>query len=245
MIPLVLLALPAPPDDKNVNLDDERLQDAIPKGLQKVELDLDDALFLEFEEEQAPPEAAPPAEASPGSMEQEVGQKREHALPAWKKTPFWGILLIAVLMAAGAFWFFKPKPAPQNHVKSTPSAASTPAAHAPTPPLTPREPKAEALSRRTYVFDPFVIEHARGGHIYFLTYRIYIPGAPSILVREMEAKTTALRDDVFRYLKRTEPVILTNPENDRKFKEDLLAVINKSLKNGQISEVLIEGHVVR
>ena len=50
MILLILLAQPSPPGDANVALDDERLQDVVPKGLQKVELDLDDALFLEFEE---------------------------------------------------------------------------------------------------------------------------------------------------------------------------------------------------
>lgn len=249
MILPVLFAQPAPLDDANVNLDDERLQDELPKGLQKVELDLDDALFLEFEEEQPPQEedqsvpAAPPAE----SVAMEEDQKRSQAPPIWKKLSVVAIALVVMIaLAAGVLWFLKPKPQP--HAKATPptSTASTPTPHVPEPSsLSTREPKTETLSRRTYVFDPFVVEYAQGERSYLLAYQIYVPGVPSSLSREMEAKTAMLRDEVFRYLKNSAPGVPANPENEKKFKSDLLAVINKGLQNGQASEILVEGRVVK
>jgi flagellar protein FliL len=78
MILFILLAQISPEGDKNVALDDERLQDSVPKGLQKVELDLDDALFLEFEEKEEEAEATPveslpePEEAAPPSEQPEA-----------------------------------------------------------------------------------------------------------------------------------------------------------------------------
>lgn len=243
MILPVLLALPSPSDDKNVSLDDERLQDAVPKGLQKVELDLDDALFLEFEEE-SPPADVPPEPsptASTASQEKTEGRERDHVAPLWKKLSLGAALFVVVfLVAAVAVWLFR-KPEPKINTRpAQPSAAAPPVAP---PPV--HETKTELASRRTYFFDPFVVEYTRNDRIYFLTCRIYVPGAPNVLAREMDSKTAVLRDAIFRYLKSAELGFLTNPENEKKFKEDLLAVMNKSLNNGQATEILVEGYVVK
>ncbi len=168
MILLVLLALPSPPDDKNVSLDDERLQDAIPKGLQKVELDLDDALFLEFEEEEPPPAQPQPEDEDAAPAVAEGADKehtRRHGLPLWKRKSFLGLLVLALLVvAASVFWLLKmPVTDPE-----TAQNASTPkkTASAQTKPPTPIDgvqgqggAGSGHARRRPYSFQPFVVEY--------------------------------------------------------------------------------------
>jgi flagellar protein FliL len=88
---LILLAQTPPAGDGKVAIDDERLQDGVPKGLQKVELDLDDALFLEFEEKEdvttsTAIESLPEPEEAPGTAEPAEGSPEAPAKPAAKKS---------------------------------------------------------------------------------------------------------------------------------------------------------------
>jgi flagellar FliL protein len=249
MILPVLLAQPSPSDDSNVNLDDERLQDEIPKGLQKVELDLDDALFLEFEEEEPPPQdASVEAEEVPASTAEEDKKRAlRHGLPIWKRPSFLGLaMLLLLVVAASIFWLLS-----GSGPESENASIEQPKKIAPAPSVKP--PASVAGSgqeggggaRKTYAFQPFLVEHRRGERPQFLTVSFSIPGAPSSLVREMNTKNKVLRDAIFRFLQKEELIDPSNPDQENKFKTDLLAALNSALENGQVTDILIEGYVVK
>ncbi len=254
MILFVVLALPSPPDDKNVSLDDERLQDAIPKGLQKVELDLDDALFLEFEEEEPPPAQPQPEDEDAASAATEDADKehtRRHGLPLWKKKSFLALLGLALLgIAASVFWLLKmPETGSETAQNASTPKKNAPAQTKPPTPIDGVQGQGGAGSgharRRTYSFQPFVVEYVHENQTRFLTCQLSVPGTPGSLTQEMDAKTTPIRDGIFRFLKKTGVTDLSDPENEKRFKNELLAVINTFLENGQASDILIEGYVVK
>ena len=94
MILPVLLAQPSSPEDSKVNLDRGGLREDIPRGLQKVELDLDDALFLEFEDKEEP---APQSLPAPQEEEETV---QPVTRPFWKNPKV--LIAVGVLLLAGA-----------------------------------------------------------------------------------------------------------------------------------------------
>lgn len=254
MILPVLFAQPTQPDDRNVSLDDERLKDEIPKGLQKVELDLDDALFLEFEEEEAPQQEALPesdAENAPDDdTEQGKERARHHGLPLWKKASFLGVILVIVLIAVAAIFWFLPGSDPESEDIS----AQKNAAKKPVSAIKPVVPTGGGGTgngggvgglRKTYAFKPFVIERGTGKDTRFLTVNISIPGASPALTREITAKNVVLRDAIFRFLQKTDIIDPGDPEQTRQFTTDLTAALNAALDGAQAQKILIEGYVVK
>ena len=253
MILLILLAQPSPPGDANVALDDERLQDVVPKGLQKVELDLDDALFLEFEEKeevlvQPPAESLPEPEETPLAPEISASP----AKPGRKKMWILGIAagLCLLLGAGGAYFFMKSdKTQPEEGEKTTqePSQNQTPAAQS-TPeqnatPGTPAAAKPEKIY--TYSLEQFQVEYVQNDQIRFLTCRFSIPGASEIMRLELQTKSLVIRDGVYRYLKNSSLSFLDNPQNSEKLKSDLATVVNQYMQSGKVSEILLETYVVK
>lgn len=249
---LVLLAMPLPDGDTNVALDDERLKDDVPKGLQKVELDLDDALFLEFEEKEEEP---PPAESEPEpETETEttalVPQEKAPSSFDRKKYLILGIAaaLCLILGAGGAYFFLKSgveeTSAPQQTENASqaegPSGeqAEAPAHEAAKAPAMP-----PALV--THTLEKFQVEYVVANQIRFLSCSLSIPGITEIMRLEMQAKSVFIRDGVYRYLKNAPLSFLDNPGNSDKLKNDLAAVINQHMKSGSVSEIMIEEYVVR
>jgi flagellar FliL protein len=254
MILLILLAQPSPPGDANVALDDERLQDVVPKGLQKVELDLDDALFLEFEEKeevlvQPPAEALPEPEETPLAPEISTSP----AKPGRKKMWILGIAagLCLLLGAGGAYFFMKSdKTQPEEGEKTTqePSHSQTPAAQQSTPEqnATPGAPEAAMPEKiYTYSLEQFQVEYVQNDQIRFLTCRFSIPGASEIMRLELQTKSLVIRDGVYRYLKNSSLSFLDNPQNSEKLKSDLATVVNQYMQSGKVSEILLETYVVK
>ena len=109
MILPLLFAQTSPDGESNVTLDDERLQEGVPKGLQKVELDLDDALFLlEFEEKEEEPEPEPePEPEAPAPLP--VVQEQKAPPRSRKKLLIFGVAAVLCLLlgAGGAYFFMK------------------------------------------------------------------------------------------------------------------------------------------
>ena len=243
---LVLLAMPLPDGDTNVALDDERLQDDVPKGLQKVELDLDDALFLEFEEkeeEPPPPEPEPEPEPETAAL---VPQEKAPSVFARKKFLILGIAaaLCLVLGAGGAYFFLK------SGVEDTPPVEQ---AESPHPPAEqPETPTHEAAAPQvvpptlvTHTLEKFQVEYVVANQIRFLSCSLSIPGVTEITRLEMQVKSVFIRDGIYRYLKNTPLSFLDNPNNSDKLKNDLAAVINQHLRSGSVSQIMIEEYVVR
>jgi flagellar FliL protein len=230
----VLLSLMAPPQaDDKATLDTEKLAEDVPRGLQKVELDLDDALFLDVEEEEPKPKAPEP-EAPPPAPQPESAPTKP---PLWKRP--------AVLAAAGVLLFLL---GGLVVYLLLPTKEATP----PPPPPPPKEekkpqkpPQEKPITLHTITFEPFMVEYDHNGTTRFLTCKFSISGIPDILEWEVRRKKIILRDAVYYYLRNKGLSFLSDTKNAEKLKEDILAVMNQYLGNGQIETLLIDEYVIR
>lgn len=254
---LLLLAQTPPPGDGKVALDDERLQDGVPKGLQKVELDLDDALFLEFEEKEESPastalESLPEPEDAPGPEIPADGQPEAQAKARRRKLwIFAAAALVTLLLGAGGAYFFMKSgtPMPEEQAATAPdSPQEDPTAAANAIAGNASGPDAEALQaeqRAAFPLEKFQIEYTLDGKTRFLTSRFSIPDTTPVMRAELQAKTVFVRDGIYRYLKNTPLSFLDNPQDSERLKTDIATVINQNIKSGQVSEILIEEYVVQ
>ncbi len=255
MIRILLLAQTPPEGDSNVALDDERLQDSVPKGLQKVELDLDDALFLEFEEKEDVPESTP-LEATPEPEEAaSLADKPEAQTPkSRKKLWIFGIAAALCLMlgAGGAYYFMKsgpPHPEEQAPEPEKPQEQPANAEPAPTPDESAEKAAAHQAEQAdqidVYSLEQFQVEFNLDGKVRFLTCRFSIPGTTTVMRAELQAKTVFVRDAIYRYLKNSPLSFLTTTEESDKLKADIAAVVNHVIKSGRVSDILLEEYVVK
>ncbi len=229
-MPHVLLSLLAPPgaDDK-ATLDTEKLKEDVPRGLQKVELDLDDAVFLDVEEEEPKPQA--PAEERPLPPPPPL----EPTKPAlWKRPLVLAIMggILLFLLGGVAAYFLLPR-------------SDT----APPPPAKEEKPKKskpeKPITLHTIPFEPFFVEYDQDGAKRFLVCRFSVSGVPDALEWEIRRKKIILRDAMYYYLHNKGLAFLKDQQNAHKLKEELLAVMNQYLGNGQVETLLIEEYVIR
>lgn len=240
---LPLLFAQTPPDgDSNVTLDDERLEEGVPKGLQKVELDLDDALFLEFEEKEEEPEPEPEPEPEEPSLP--VPLETPPTSHPRRKLLILGVAaaLCLLLGATAAYFFMKSATEPAEEIaEQAPRPEEAAQAVAPTT----GNATAKPVVLVAYPMDRFQVEYALADQIRFLTCRLVATNLTELLRLEMQTKSILIRDGIYRYLKNAPLSFLDNPDNSDKLKQDLARVINQHLKSGQVSEILIEEYVVR
>ncbi|MBC7355381.1 MAG: flagellar basal body-associated FliL family protein [Desulfomicrobiaceae bacterium] len=230
----VLLSLMVPPEaDDKATLDTEKLTEDVPRGLQKVELDLDDALFLDVEEEEPKPKAPEP-ETPPAAPQPE-------SAPEPAKTPLWKRPL--VLAAAGVLLFLLGGLAVYFLLPTQEAAPPPPPPKEEKKPQKPPEEK--PITLHTITFEPFMIEYDQNGTTRFLNCKFSISGIPDILEWEIRRKRIILRDAVYYYLRNKGLSFLSDTKNAEKLKEDILAVMNQYLGNGQIETLLIDEYVIR
>ncbi len=223
-------------------LDDSELSDDLPKALQKVDLDLDDAPFLEDEvEEEAPPQAE--AAASPFAE-----PAQEAAKPSRKKL-FILIGAAALLLVAGVAAYFlflkKPAPPPEPVEEAAPppveEAAPTPIAPTPPPPEPPA-PKREIV----IPMDPFLVELTDPkGRTRFLTIRFTAVTQEPPVELELKRNLIVVRDAVYYYLKNKNMEFLTDKNNTEAIKKDVLSVINQFVGAQPLDNLLIEDFLVK
>jgi flagellar FliL protein len=252
MILPILFAQPSPDGDANVTLDDERLQDTVPKGLQKVELDLDDALFLEFEEKEPPP--ATPAEPEPAS-EPKPEPARPDAPPPAKirirdkftrnKLVIFAIAaaLCLLLGASGAFLFMTSGLQPEN-LETQKGKNQTTAGEKHDASSLDANSSAEGQIA-VYPFDRFQVEYTVDSQVRFLICRFSIPDANAALRLELQNKDVVIRNGIYHYLKNAPVSFLNNSTNPEKLKTDIVAIINTFVTNGDVSSVHFEEYVVK
>ncbi|MHC1789264.1 flagellar basal body-associated FliL family protein [Solidesulfovibrio sp.] len=220
-------------------LDDSELSDDLPKALQKVDLDLDDAPFLEDEPEETPP---PAEDATVGETAAAVD---ETAKPSRKKR-FLILGLIALLLLGGgaaAYFLFLKKPAsPPPVVEETPQAEVPPPVMPPPPPPEPPAPKPEIV----LTMDPFLIELTdQKGRSRFLTIRFSAATTEHAAELEFKRNHIVVRDAVYYYLKNKSLEFLTDKKNADALKKDVLSVINQFIGAQPLDNLLIEDYLVK
>jgi len=215
-------------------LDDTELSDELPKALQKVELDLDDAPFLEDEKEEAPP---PPPGEEPGQQEEEAPPP-----PWWKKKAvvFGGAALVLVILAALAYFLiFSGKkeeiPPPPAEETAEEGAQETTAP----PPL----PEAKEV---VVVMDPFLVEQTNEkGEAFLVSLQFSITTTSPDFEKELSRNAVVLRDAVYYFLKNKQLVYLDDEKVAESLKQDIMSVMNQFLGDEQIKNLFIEKYVVK
>ena len=209
----------------------------ISRSAQKVELDLDDAPFLE-EEEEVKPEPPKPAE----TIRTEAPQEDKPAQPGRKKLIILGAAALVVLLAAALtakLLFFKGQPT------AAPDAAghSEPKEPAPDNATAAKAPELPDIHVR---LEPFWVEQkGAGDEIRFLIVRILLGTSDKMVAKEFETKLLPARNAIFYYLKNKDVQFLADEHNAEKLKSELLLVINQYVTDGKFDTLLFEEYVVK
>jgi len=206
-----------------------------PRGAQKVELDLDDAPFLE-EEEEIPVEPAKPAEAvsfdSPPKEKSPLGKRKLIII---------GAAALVVLVAAALtikFLFFKGKPESVQQETEQTSPPSTAQDNA-----TAAEPEKPEIQVR---MEPFWIEQKAGpDETRFLIVRLLLGTRDPAIAKELDMKLMPARNAIFYYLKNKDVHFLADEENTEQLKNELLMVINQYVTDGKFNTLMFEEYVVK
>ncbi len=212
-------------------LDDSELSDELPKALQKVELDLDDAPFLEDEKEEVAP-SAPEELASPPT--------EPVAAPWWKKkiVIFGGAGIALVLLGVMAYFLLFSKPeAPVPPVEEETEEEA----------LEPQQPPPPPEEKETVVIlDHFLVEQTdEKGETFLLSLKFSTVTKGEELEKELKRNAVVLRDAVYYYLKNKQLISLGDKKGIEVLKQDLMSVMNQFLGDVQIQNLLIEEYVVK
>ena len=206
----------------------------------KVELDIEDAPFLQEQEEQKAPVKEPERPAPPPPP---VEEKKQSALQAKlaallgnkkRLALIGGGLLLILLAPIGITLIFggKDTQQPADPVRR----------------IVPDEPpRDDAPPGPKFLFksDLFLIER-RGseGEIRFLRCRFSIPTENPVLYGELRAKNIAVRDAIYYYLNNKPVVFLSDDMHTEVLKNDLISVINEHISSEKIQELYIEEYLV-
>lgn len=223
------------PDLDDVN--DEEEKKAPSKAEQKVELDLDDAPFLEEEveeekeeEEKAEPETKEDKEEAKEKQEtKDLKSKRKKIILLGATV---GILIVAALIV---FLFLKgEKKEPLKQEKKIPEK-KVEVKEKPPPP----KPKMIQLTLR-----PFWVDYpVENGHRY-LHIVLILSYEESRLNWELLRKRIVIRDALYYYLKNKKIDFFLKKENIPVLKKDILSIINQYLVYGRIKEIYLKDYLV-
>jgi flagellar FliL protein len=213
-------------------LDDSELSDDLPKALQKVDLDLDDAPFLEDEPEEPPPTTEEDATPFPTTD--------ETPKPASKKKLYLIIGFALLLIVGGAAFFLLRKPAP------APVVEAPPAEPLPPPPVEPPPEPPKPQREIVMTLEPFLIELTdKQGRTHFLTIRFTAATSEPAVELEFKRNIIVVRDAVYYYLKNKSMDFLTDKNNADTLKKDVLSVINQFIGAQPLDNLLIEDFLVK
>lgn len=204
------------------------------RGTQKVELDLDDAPFLEEEEEEVKAEPVKPS--APVSLEP---AKEEKPPLDKKKLIILGaaaLLLVIVAALAVKFIFFKSKAAAPEPEKTQQAAPAQDNA-------TVVEPEKPEIHFR---MEPFWVEQKAGPEeVRFLIVRMQLGTKDPAVAKDFEMKLLPARNAIFYYLKNKDVQFLVDEQNTDKLKAELLLVINQYVADGKFDTLMFEEYVVK
>ncbi|MDR2574223.1 MAG: flagellar basal body-associated FliL family protein [Desulfovibrio sp.] len=200
----------------------------------KVQLDLDDAPFLQEEsknvpaarEEGATKPAASGETAEAAAPKQGMGRKKLIILAA-------GAIFLLLAALAVVWWFFLRRPPPPPVEAAKPEVI-----------VVPSKPATQAAPDYTKEFSSFLVYHPDDkGKGRFLVCKFTTLTKAQGLSREMDQKMLPLRDALYYYLNSKSPEYLINSKNIPAIKKDLTAVINNYLVQGQVEDILFESYL--
>lgn len=215
------------PGDSDVMLDTSETS----RATQKVDLDLDDAPFLE-EEEEAKPE--PPKHKEAVSF---APSEDEKSAPAdRKKLIIIGVAALVLVLALGfaiKFLFFKGKAAPTDD-KAGQSAFQD------------NNTQAPELPEVQVRLEPFWVEQkGEDDEVRFLIARILLGTHEPKIAKEFEGRMMSARNAIFYYLKNKDVQFLADEKNAEKLKTELLLIVNQHVSDGKFETLLFEEYVVK
>jgi flagellar protein FliL len=217
------------PDNNDVMLDTSETS----RATQKVDLDLDDAPFLEEEEEVKPEAPKPRQEVSLAPDEAEKPAPRDR-----KKLIIIGAAALVLVLALGfavKFLFFKGKPTP-----ITDKAAQSTAQDNSTLGVAPELPEVQVR------LEPFWVEQkGEGDEVRFLIARILLGTHEAKVAKDFESRMLQARNAIFYYLKNKDVQFLADEKNAEKLKAELLMVVNQYVSDGKFETLLFEEYVVK
>jgi len=217
------------PDNNDVMLDTSETS----RATQKVDLDLDDAPFLE-EEEEVKPEPQKKKEAVslvPDEEDKPAPKDRKKLIIIGASA----LVLVLALGLAVKFLFFKGKAAPpaEKAVQSEIQDNSTQAA-------------APELPEIQVRLEPFWVEQkAEGDEVRFLIVRILLGTREASVAKDFESRMMPARNAIFYYLKNKDVQFLADEKNAEKLKSELLLVVNQYVSDGKFETLLFEEYVVK
>ncbi|QCC86575.1 flagellar basal body-associated FliL family protein [Desulfovibrio desulfuricans] len=194
-------------------------------SLRKVELDLDDAPFLQ--EQESPPPAKTDKAPLQVPAEAPAPSKKKKLLIAGAAA------LLVVLVAAVAVWWFvlrTPPPPPQDPVK--PEVIVVPSAKSPTA-------KPDSVKELA----PFVIPRQTAKGARFLICKFSTVSQSPRVGMEIDQKLIPLRDALYYYLSSKSDAFLLDPASVPTIKKDLGGVLNDYLTQGRIDDILFESYL--
>lgn len=203
-------------------------QSGPPAAVKKVELDLDDAPFLQTEEK-APAKVEAPEDLEDRSEDADKKKRRRKLLLLCALS---GAAILA-LAAALLWWFFfrAPPPAP-------------PAAPEPEVVVVPSLPAAPADQEIVREFAPFVVPTTGpDGKTGFLICRFSAISKDQAVNQEIQQQLMPLRDAIYYYLRGKDNAFLTDARNAPDIKRDLLSVFNDYLSQGRLEDIVFESYL--
>jgi flagellar FliL protein len=213
----------------------------------KVELDLEDAPFLDEKAESAPPEKKPSAQEKAAADKPAPAKEKKasalagrlSALLANKKrlALVGGVALFLLLAPLGLLFFLSGgKKAPTPAVPD-PEIITQPAA----------PPRQDAPPGPKFLFkaETFMVAlKGSEGQIRFLHCRFSIPTENQTLYAELMAKNVAVRDAIYYYLSNKPLTFLVDATAHDALKQDMISVVNEHVSAEKILDLYIEDYYV-
>lgn len=200
----------------------------VPAQTRKVELDLDDAPFLQSEEKTSPPAAIPEdlADASKDAA-QKSSRKRKLLI-------FGGAgAAVLIICAAAAWFFFGSSPPPPPVAVSRPEVV-----------VVPSLPAGTEQTEIVREFAPFIVPTTEAsGQTRFLVCKFSAITSDANVNQEVQQQLVPLRDAIYYYLRSKDNSFLLDAKNGDRIRQDLLSVFNDYLTRGKLDDIVFESYL--
>ncbi len=225
------------PEDQKVAVDDQEVSESSVKSNQKVELDLDDAPFLEWDEDEEEEESAEEKKEVAESGEEEAEDKeRKESLLVRIKRRWWMFAAAAALLMVSAVVAILFVTLQEEEQKKLPQVVEQEQSK--------ESGKNKSEQGEQVSLQPFWVEYdAENDYQYFhLGIDLNVNGSKPAW--ELEKKGPVIRDALYYFLKNKDIEELSDKNSIKDLKKEILTIVNNNLSNGKANQVLIQKYLV-